>query len=114
MEISQKGGFLINSHYGWLDEFKAQVDDGIMDTLVEFGQKADIKAEAEFIVHLADSIFNFDPVNEEAMILKCKAQYCMGKHSHAKATYEKFFKEYHAMYNQEYNKAFTDIINFGE
>jgi hypothetical protein len=38
----------------------------------------------------------------------------MGKHSHAKATYEKFFKEYHAMYNQEYNKAFTDIINFGE
>jgi two-component SAPR family response regulator len=114
IEISQKGGFLVNAHYEWLDEFKALVSDRITDTLVEYGQKADIKAEAEFIVHLADSIFNFDPVNEESMILKCKAQYCMGKHSHAKATYEKFFKEYHAMYNQEYNKAFTDIINFGE
>lgn len=114
IEISQKGGFLVNAHYEWLDEFKSQVSDIIMDTLVVYGQKADIKAEAEFIVHLADCIFNFDLVNEEAMILKCKAQYCMGKHSHAKATYEKFFKEYLSMYNQEYDKAFTDIINFKE
>jgi two-component SAPR family response regulator len=114
IEISQKGGFLINSHYEWLDEFKSLVSDRIMDTLVEYGQTADIKAEADFIVHLADCIFNFDLVNEEAMILKCKAQYFMGKHSHAKATYDKFFKEYVAMYNQEYNKAFTEIINFKE
>jgi DNA-binding SARP family transcriptional activator len=114
IEVSQKGGFLINSHYNWLDEFKAQVDDRIMDTLVEYGQKADIKAEAEFVIHLADSIFNFDTVNEEAMILKCKAQYCMGKHSHAKATYDKFCKEYQGMYNQEYDKAFTGIINLEE
>lgn len=111
IEISQKGGFLINSHYEWLDEFKALVSDRIMDTLVEYGQKADIKAEADFIIHLADCIFNFDLVNEEAMILKCRAQHCLGKHSHAKATYEKFFKEYVAMYNQEYEKAFLDIIN---
>lgn len=114
IEISQKGGFLVNAHYEWLDEFKSQVADIIMDTLVEYGQKADIKAEAEFIILLADCIFNFDLVNEEAMILKCKAQYCMGKHSHAKTTYEKFFKEYFAMYNQEYDKAFTDIINHKE
>jgi DNA-binding SARP family transcriptional activator len=111
IEITQKGGFLINAHYEWLDEFKALVSDKIMDTLVEYGQTADIKAEADFVVHLADCIFNFDLVNEEAMMLKCKAQYCMGKHSHAKATYEKFFKEYNSMYNQEYDKAFTDIIN---
>jgi len=114
IEISQKGGFLINSHYDWLDEFKALVADRIMDTLVEYGQKADIKAEAEFIIHLADCIFNFDLVNEEAMILKCKAQYCLGKHSHAKATYDKFFKEFVTMYNQEYDKAFADIINCKE
>jgi len=114
IEISQKGGFLVNAHYEWLDEFKAQVSDRIMDTFVEYGQKADIKAEAEFIIHLADCIFNFDLVNEEAMILKCKAQYCLGKHSHAKATYDKFFKEFITMYNQEYDKAFTDIINSKE
>ena len=114
IEISQKGGFLVNAHYEWLDEFKALVSDRITDTLVEYGQKADVKTEAEFIIHLADCIFNFDPVNEEAMILKCKAQYCLGKHSHAKATYEKFFKEYLAMYNQEYETAFSKIINFKE
>lgn len=35
-------------------------------------------------------------------------------HDQAKATYEKFFKEYFKMYNQEYKKSFVDIINSNE
>lgn len=114
IEISGKGAFLSNVHYEWLDEFKASVSDTIIDTLVEFGQTCDVKEEADFIIHLADSIFNFDMINEDAMFLKCKAQYCMGKHSHAKATYEKFFKEYVAMYGQEYEQSFLDILDIKE
>ncbi len=110
INITQKGSFLSNVHYEWLDDFKARVSDTIVDTLVGYIQSRNVKSEADFIIHVADSIFNFDVINEEAMILKCKAQYCMGKHSHAKATYEKFFKEYFAMYGQEYEKAFRDIM----
>ena len=110
IEITQQGAFLLNLHYEWLDDFKATVSDRIVDTLVGYGQSIDVKSDADFIIHLADSVFYFDPVNEEAMILKCKAQYCMGKHSLAKATYEKFCKEFKIMYDQEYEKAYLDII----
>jgi len=114
IDITQKGAFLSNLHYDWLDDFKASVSDRIIDTLVKFGQSIDVKTEADFVIHLADSIFNFDTVNEEAMILKCQAEYCMGKHGLARATYERFFKEYLANYGQEYDRAFLDILEIKE
>ncbi len=110
LNIAQKGAFLGNVHYDWLDEFKATVSDTIINTLVGFAWTCDIKKEADFIIHLADSIFNFDIINEDALILKCKAHHSMGKYSHAKVTYEKFFKEYQIMYDQEYETSFVDIL----
>ena len=102
----------MNSNFEWLDEFKSDVSDKIIDTLVTFAEKCDLKADTEFIIHLADSIFNFDRTNEEAMILKCKAEYIQGKHSLAKMTYEKFIREYKLLYNEEYKKPFCDLIKF--
>ena len=114
IKITEKGAFLHNVQYQWLDDFKALVSEKIIDTLVEFANTCDIKADAEFITHLADCVFNFDLINEDAMILKCKAEYCMGKHSLAKATYERFFKEYRTMYGQEYEKSFLSVLEIKE
>lgn len=110
LEITQKGAFLHDVQYDWLDEFKGSVSDTIINTFVEYAKSCDYKKEPEFIIHLADTIFNFDFINEEAMFMKCKAEYFMGKHSLAKSTYEKFFKEYQAMYNQEYEQSFLKIL----
>jgi DNA-binding SARP family transcriptional activator len=110
IEITKKGPFLRNVQYEWLDDFKANVSNITIDTLVHFGNLCDIEKEADFIVHLADSIFIFDVTNEDAMILKCKAQYVIGKHSHAKATYKKFSKEYLEMYGEEYEQTFVSIL----
>lgn len=114
IDITEKGAFLSNLQYQWLDDFKASISDSIIDTLVEFGQSCEINSEAEFVIDLADSIFNFDVINEDAMILKCKAQYQMGKHSHAKGTYQKFFKEYVSMYGQEYEHSFLNVLEIKE
>ena len=114
IKILEKGTLLSNVHYEWLDEFKAIVSDSIIDTLVEFGRSCNVKDEAEFVIDVADSIFNFDIINEEAMFMKCKAQYCLGRHSHAKATYQKFVKEYVAMYGQEYDQDFLDVLELKE
>lgn len=114
IEITRKGAFLLNVHYEWLDDFKAEVSDKIIDSLVEFAKTVDSKKEADLLVHIADCIFNFDVINEEALIMKCRAQHWMGKHSHAKATYEKFFKEYKVMYGQEYDRAFVEILDIKE
>ncbi|MCK7536718.1 MAG: hypothetical protein MZV63_40020 [Marinilabiliales bacterium] len=110
LEITKKGGFLINTNYEWLDDFKSDISDKIVDTLVTFTEKCKLETDAEFIIHLADCIFNFDKVNEEAMVLKCKAEYFLGNHSLAKMTYEKFVKEYQKLYDEEFKKSFNELI----
>ena len=55
-------------------------------------------------------IFYFDPVNEEAAILKCKALSSLGKHSLAKHTFESFMKEYKVIYGEDFKKDFHDIL----
>jgi len=110
LEITRKGGFLINTNYEWLDDFKSDISDMIVDTLETFAEKCKLETDAEFIIHLADCIFNFDKINEEAMVLKCKAEYFLGNHSLAKATYEKFVKEYQKLYDEEYKKSFNELI----
>lgn len=110
IQITRKGAFLSDLNYDWLDDFKASVSDKLIDTLLKFGQSVDVKEEADFIIHLADSVLNFDIVNEEAMILKCQAEHYLGKHSLAKNTYELFFKKYMEMYGEEYNRTFHEIL----
>lgn len=110
VEITQKGAFLLNVNYEWLDDFKADVSDKIVDTLVAYAEKSDLQTDAEFLVRMADCIFNFDRSNEEAMILKCKAEYFLGKHSLAKLTYEKFIKEYQILYDEEYKRSFNELV----
>ena len=111
IKITKKGSFLLNLNYEWLDSFKSDVSDRIVDTLVDFGENFTIEEEPDFMINLADSIFNFDSINEEAMFFKCKAQYIMGKHSLAESTFKKFVKEYEVLYGQKYQHSFVKVLN---
>lgn len=108
--LSQKGAFLKNLNYEWLDEFKADTSNLFIDFLTEFASKQKIEEDPGFILRLADSVFNFDIVSEEAMMLKCKALICMGKHNLASNAYSKFAKDYKTIYNQRYDKIFEEVI----
>ncbi len=111
IDFSLKGVFLMNSNYEWLDEFKANISNTLIDILVELAQKQKIEDDPDFILRLADSIFIFDVVNEEAMILKCKALTFLGKHSLASNTVTKFSKEFEILYNKKYNKTIDEVLN---
>ena len=111
IKITKKGPFLLNLNYEWLDSFKSDISDRIVDTLLDFGENFTIEDEPDFMINLADSIFNFDPINEEAMFFKCKAQYIMGKHSLAESTFKKFVKEYEILYGQKYKHSFVEVLN---
>lgn len=111
IDLTQKGPFMMNTTYEWLDEFKAEISNKIIDVLVQFASVQKIEEDTEFILDLADSIFKFDMVNEQALIYKCNALTILGKHSIASNTYAKFAKDYKALYNEPYNMAFNEIIN---
>ena len=109
LEIIQKGTFLTNSNYDWLDEFKAEVTNDNVDSLIHSAIGIEIEKEPEFIIHLADAVIKFDSVNEEAMLLKCKALILLGRHTIARDTYNKFSKEYKILYGSDFEKSFADI-----
>jgi DNA-binding SARP family transcriptional activator len=108
--VTRRGNFLSNIEYEWLDAFKSEVSNEIIDSYIQFANGIQIAEDPEFVIKLANDIFYFDPVNEEAMILKCKALFSLGKHSLAKNTFEYFMKEYKVIYGEDFRKDFHSIL----
>lgn len=108
--ITQRGAFLSHLEYPWLASFKAEVSNDIIDTYLSFAATISIADDPEFLVKLANDIFYFDPVNEDAMAIKCKALVHQGKHSLAKNAFESFAKEYKAIYGEDFGRDFQSIL----
>jgi len=108
-ELTRRGNFLSNHDYEWLDQFKSEISNEVIDVFLSYASSAK-PYNAEFLIQIASFIFYFDPVNEEAMRLKCKALASLGKHSLAKKTFDLFVKDYQSIYNEDFNKNFNQII----
>jgi len=109
-EITQRGNFLSNIEYEWLDTFKSEISNEVIDTYLHFAQSTETSHDPELLIEIASYIFYFDPVNEEAMIMKCKALAALGKHSLAKNTFENFIKEYKTIYGEDFKKDFHSVL----
>lgn len=111
VDYSHKGSFLSNLKYKWLDEFKVAASNEMISRLVRYERMLVIKDQPDHVIQVADSILNFDSVNEEAMENKCKALIALGRHTVAKEVYDQFSREYRSLYNADYSKSFTYIAN---
>lgn len=109
--ITKRGNFLSNVEYEWLDTFKSEISNEIVDAYLRYAASVKIPDDAEFLVKLANYVFYFDPVNEEAMILKCKALAHLGKHSLAKSTFENFAREYNRIYGEDFRKDMPEVLH---
>ena len=110
LKIIQRGPLLLNIEYDWLDNFKSEISHEVIDLFLRFARSANSISDPEFIIQIANHIFYFDPVNEDAVMLKCKALANLGKHTLAKNTFEKFLKDFKAIYGVEFEKSFQSII----
>ena len=108
--IVQRGNLLSNIEHEWLDPFKSEISNEVIDTYLHFAQSDEISNDQELLIELSNFIFYFDPVNEDAMVMKCKALSFLGKHSLAKNTFENFTKEYKTIYGEEFKKDFHAIL----
>ncbi|WP_158861131.1 Kelch repeat-containing protein [Lunatibacter salilacus] len=108
--IVQRGSFLSNLEYEWLDSFKSEIGNEIIDLYTHYANSINISDDPEFLIEIANHIFYFDLVNEEAMMLKCKSLVYLGKHSLAKGVFENFKKEYKNIYGEEFHKEFQTIL----
>lgn len=109
--ITKRGNFLSNVEYEWLDSFKSEISNEIVDAYLRYAASVKIADDAEFLIKLANYVFYFDAVNEEAMILKCKALAHLGKHSLAKTTFENFAREYNRIYGEDFRKDMPEVLH---
>ncbi|MFC0513026.1 galactose oxidase [Mucilaginibacter angelicae] len=108
--ITQRGKFLSNCEYEWLDQSRAEVTDEIIDTYLRYVHQNSIDNDPEFFIKIANYIFLHDTVNEEAMRVKCKALVFLGKHSLAKSTYDNFRKEYKGIYQEDFKEDYGSVL----
>jgi two-component SAPR family response regulator len=109
-EITSRGSFLTSVEYPWLDQIKANIANEAIDIFLDYITHMRIENEPDFAIEVANAIFIFDAINEEAMTVKCKALACLGKHSLAKSTYKIFSKEYKDLYGEEFKSDFHAIV----
>lgn len=108
--ITGRGNFLSDIEYEWLDVYKSEVSNEIIDSYVQYANSIPVTDDPEFLIKLANDVSYFDPVNEDAMVLKCKALSSSGKHSLAKNTFANFIKEYRVIYGEDFKKDFHAIL----
>lgn len=109
--ITKRGSFLSDLDYEWLDSFKSETSNEIVDAYLRYAASVSISDDPEFLIKLANYIFYFDPVNEEAMTIKCKAFAHLGKHSMAKTALENFSREYRRIYGEEFQKDMPEVLH---
>lgn len=109
-DIIQRGSFLTNDEHEWLDAFKSEISNEIIDTYMHFASSVDLREDPDFLIKVANYVYYFDPVNEDTMSIKCKSLAYLGKHSLARDTFEHFGKEYKRLYGEDFEKNFQEIL----
>lgn len=95
----------------WIDPFKVKIANRIIDVLESVSHKQE---NLDLQVQLADTILKYDPLNEEAIALKCQSLYKSGKKTLAKHCYDSFCSEYQTLLNTKYETSFKNILNLEE
>lgn len=107
----KRGNLLPDIQSAWLDNFKSDISNRIIDMLLEYSQKLDVNRDDRILLEIADTIFNYDSINQEALVIKCSVLNKKGKYSLAKTWYDHFAKEYKSLYSESYPKTFDEVIS---
>jgi DNA-binding SARP family transcriptional activator len=108
LQIIHRGAFLTDTSYDWLDDIQSEISGKVLDSLSE--ALTPFASDSELLLEIAGGIFLFDPINEEALRVKCRSLSSLGRHSMAKAAFEKFTREYQQMYGEEFQQSFQEVI----
>ena len=109
LKITDKGSFLLQTEHNWLDDIKAEISNSIITACLGF-LKHNHTDNPELTIHIANCIFYFDQLNEDALEYKCKSLIQLKRHALANNTYSKYIKDYKAIYGEKFEKSFNQTI----
>jgi two-component SAPR family response regulator len=110
LSIVSAGELLPNQQMEWTDAFKSDFSNSLIDVIVPLVEREDLKFSDTDLIEIANVIFIHDPLNEDALKLKCSELVKMGKIGLAKKTYDAFVKEYSLLFATSYNLSFDQTV----
>jgi DNA-binding SARP family transcriptional activator len=110
VDIIRRGAFLSRTEYNWLDDIKSEISTSTIDLCLAYIKSHDNSKDLEFIVEIANCIFYFDALNEDALTYKCKSLILLKRHTLANNAYLKFVKEFKDIYGTDFGKSFQEVI----
>ena len=111
LDVVSFGELLPNLQVEWIDPFKANFANKLIDLLVDVSKQKEFAFSPSELVYLADTILIYDILNDDALKLKCCALVKMGKNGLAKSTYNSFVRQYSVLFGTRYNYTFDQVIS---
>jgi DNA-binding SARP family transcriptional activator len=112
LELLNSGVLLPNIQFEWVDNFKTDFSNAVIDALMHVvnNTKNSFYNQPDLRLKIADCILKIDPINEEALAIKCNALYVMGKKGLAKTAFDNFAKEYKLLLGEPYQGSIKNFI----
>jgi two-component SAPR family response regulator len=112
LELLDYGNLLPNIQFEWVDNFKTDFSNAIIDALMQVvnNQKNSFYNNQDIRLRIADCILRIDPINEEALSIKCNALCLMGKKGLSKTAFDNFTKEYKLLLGEPYPGSIKNFI----
>ena len=111
LTIVTVGELLPGEQVEWADAFKSDFSNDLIDLILHLIRQEDVLISDDIYIDMSNALFVHDPLNEDALKIKCKVLVKMGKNGLAKNTYTKFTKEYAILFGTEYKYSFDQIVN---
>jgi two-component SAPR family response regulator len=112
VSVVSAGELLPNLQTEWIDTFKSNFSNRLIDLLLEtLANAATLKLSQSLMIEIADAIFVHDSLNEDALKIKCTLLIGMGKNGLAQKTYTSFVKEYRSLFGADFEYTFEQIIS---
>ncbi|WP_339757448.1 hypothetical protein [Algoriphagus aquimarinus] len=107
LKNSAEGEICPSIQTDWMDQFKADFTAQLLDALLELINRTKVHQQ---IAKISDSIMKLDPLNDEALKMKCSSLFKLGKKGQALAAYNQFCKDYSNLLGQEFDKDFGELL----
>jgi two-component SAPR family response regulator len=110
LDIAEKGRLLAHYEAEWLDEYKNQYYNLVVDFLLEIVKLSGLQHDLPLQLRISDIILLQDNTDETGICLKCKTLFRLGKKKQALGYFKKFSEEHKAVYGVETTLKFEDIL----
>jgi len=110
LSIVSSGELLPNLQIEWVDPFKADFANNLIDLFLDIVQQSGLNISDQDRINLVDAVLIHDSLNEDAFKLKCVILVRMGKNRFAQKAYNSFSKEYKSLFGTDFKYTFEQII----